>query len=68
MTTQMSNARRRIRNHSVLRNPAHMTSGVNTRPCDESMRRDQIGYRAVQASLALASVVAASMALIDLLG
>ena len=63
--TQMSAVRRRARNHSVLRNPAHATLAL---PCDRSTRHDQIGYRVVQAVLALASLVAVSMTLIDLLG
>ena len=67
-TVQMGNARRHTRNHSVLRNSAHMALVGRHLPCDKSTRRDQIGYRAVQLTMVLASVAAASMALVDLLG
>ena len=68
-TVQMGNTRRHARNHSVLRNPAHTTLVEGRRlPCDGSTRRDQIGYRAVQLTMVLAGLAAASMALVDLLG
>lgn len=66
---QMGAARRRPRNHSVLRNPAHATLAEGLRlPCDGSTRRDQMGYRAVQAALALAGMATVFMTLVDLLG
>ena len=66
-TVQMGNPHRYTRNHSVLRNPTYTTSWVEHLPCDKSTRRDQIGYRVAQLTVALANAIAVSMMLVGLL-